>query len=79
MLGAPEVPEVVVTLGSRGSLLYAGGEEHRIETEPVSGVDPTGAGDAFAVGYLAARSGGAEPLAAARCASGLVTELLSRR
>ena len=69
VLGAPEVPEVVVTLGSRGSLLYAGGEEHRIEPEPVSGVDPTGAGDAFAVGYLAARSGGAEPLAAARRAS----------
>ena len=43
------------------------------------GVDPTGAGDAFAVGYLAARSAGEPPLAAAHRASELVMELLSRR
>jgi sugar/nucleoside kinase (ribokinase family) len=79
VLGDVDVPELVVTLGSRGSILRAGGEEHRIEIEPVSGVDPTGAGDAFAVGYLAARSSGEPPLAAAHRASALVTELLSRR
>lgn len=73
------VPEVVVTLGSRGSILRAGGEEHRIEIEPVPGVDPTGAGDAFAVAYMAARADGCEPVAAARSASHLVTELLRRR
>lgn len=79
VLGDVEVPEVVVTLGSRGSILHAGGEEHQIAIEPVADVDPTGAGDAFAAGYLAARSTGAEPLAAAISASDLVTELLSRR
>ena len=79
VLGDVAVPELVVTLGSRGSILRVGGEEHRIEIEPVSGVDPTGAGDAFAVGYVAARSGGEPPLAAAHLASELVTELLSRR
>ena len=79
VLGDVAVPELVVTLGSRGSILRAGGEEHRIEIEPVSGVDPTGAGDAFAVGYLAARSAGEPPLAAAHLASELVTKLLSRR
>jgi sugar/nucleoside kinase (ribokinase family) len=79
VLGELEVPEVVVTLGSRGSILSTGGRKHRIEIDAVSTVDPTGAGDAFAVGYLAARSEGAEPLAATRRASDLVTELLARR
>jgi len=73
------IPEVVVTLGSRGSILHVAGEEHRIEVEAVPNVDPTGAGDAFAAGYLAARSAGNEPVAAARRASDLVSELLSRR
>jgi sugar/nucleoside kinase (ribokinase family) len=79
VLGDLPVPEVVVTLGSRGSIVRADGAEHRIEVEPVQGVDPTGAGDAFAVGYLAARAEGEEPVAAARSASALVTELLRRR
>jgi sugar/nucleoside kinase (ribokinase family) len=79
VLGPVLVPEVVVTLGSRGSILYAGEREHRIEIEPVLGVDPTGAGDAFAAGYLAARSTGEEPLAAARSASRLVSDLLAGR
>ena len=79
VLGGVAVPEIVVTLGSRGSILLAEGAEHRIEIDPIRDVDPTGAGDAFAVGYLAARSGGAEPLAAARRASDLVSKLLSSR
>jgi sugar/nucleoside kinase (ribokinase family) len=79
VLGPTSVPEVVVTLGSRGSTLFANGEEHRIEIEPVAGVDPTGAGDAFAVGYLAARSEGADPLDAAHRASDLVARLLAGR
>jgi sugar/nucleoside kinase (ribokinase family) len=79
VLGEVAVPEVVVTLGSRGSIVHAGGEEHRVEVEAVPNVDPTGAGDAFAVAYLAARSEGVEPPAAARRASDLVTKLLSRR
>ena len=65
VLGSVDVPEVVVTLGSRGSILRAGGGEHRIDVEVVRGVDPTGAGES--------------PLGAARRASELVTELLSRR
>jgi sugar/nucleoside kinase (ribokinase family) len=79
VLGDVDVPEVVVTLGSRGSILRAAGEEHRIEIEPVPNIDPTGAGDAFAVGYLAARSTGSDPISAARSASDLVIELLSGR
>lgn len=79
VLGDLSVPEVVVTLGSRGSILYADGRVHRIDAEPVPDVDPTGAGDAFAVAYMAARADGAEPVAAAGSASTLVTELLRRR
>jgi sugar/nucleoside kinase (ribokinase family) len=79
-LRALGVPEIVVTLGSRGSLVYADGRLERIETQPVGGpVDPTGAGDAFAVAYLAARAGGHAPVPSARRAGALVTGLLARR
>ena len=74
------VPEVVVTLGSRGSLVLANGRLQRVATQPVEGkVDPTGAGDAFAVAYLASRSGGHAPAASARRAGALVTGLLGGR
>jgi sugar/nucleoside kinase (ribokinase family) len=71
------VAEVVVTLGSRGSLVLAGGRLEQVDAERVDGeVDPTGAGDAFAAAYLAARSRGVEPLGAAREATALVGRLL---
>ena len=79
-LRALGVPEIVVTLGSRGSLVYADGRLERIAAQPVGGpVDPTGAGDAFAVAYLAARAGGHAPVPSARRAGALVTGLLARR
>jgi sugar/nucleoside kinase (ribokinase family) len=74
------VPEVVVTLGSRGSLVLSNGRLERVATQPVAGeVDPTGAGDAFAVAYLAARAGGHAPAASAHRAGALVTGLLDGR
>jgi sugar/nucleoside kinase (ribokinase family) len=77
VLASLGVPEVVVTLGSRGSLVLADGRLERVAAEPVEGVvDPTGAGDAFAAGYLAARAGGDAPGAAARRATALVAGLL---
>lgn len=79
-LRALGVPEVIVTLGSRGSLVYADGRLERVAASPVGGpVDPTGAGDAFAVAYLAARAGGHAPVPSARRAGALVTGLLARR
>jgi len=79
-LRALGVPEVIVTLGSHGSLVYAGVQLERVPAQPVGGpVDPTGAGDAFAVAYLAARSGGHAPAASARRAGALVTGLLAGR
>jgi sugar/nucleoside kinase (ribokinase family) len=74
------VPEVVVTLGSSGSLVLADGKLERVPARPVGGeVDPTGAGDAFAAAYLVSRSTGHAPAAAARRATALVAGLLGRR
>jgi hypothetical protein len=43
---------LIVKLGSKGSLVWHEGELHRIEATPVKAVDTTGAGDAYAGGYL---------------------------
>ncbi len=76
-LGRLGVPEVVVTRGRQGSVVLTGGEVHELSSRPVRTADPTGAGDAFAVGYLAARSEGRNPLDAARAAGDLVARFLS--
>jgi sugar/nucleoside kinase (ribokinase family) len=73
------VPEVVVTYGSRGSVVYAGGDTTPVPCHPIQGVDLTGCGDVFGVGYLAARSDGLGPVAAARRATALVALLLTNR
>lgn len=74
------VPEVVVTLGSQGSIVLADGRLERVTARAVRGhVDPTGAGDAFAGAYLAARAGGQSPSSSARRATALVGDLLGRR
>jgi sugar/nucleoside kinase (ribokinase family) len=73
------VPEVLVTLGPRGSIVYAEGREQFVPANEVEDVDPTGAGDAYATAYLAARSEGSAPVAAARRATSLVEGLLAGR
>ena len=73
------VPEVVVTYGSDGSTVFAGDEVAHVPCHPIRDVDVTGCGDAYAVGYLAARSDGLAPVAAARRATALVSLLLSSR
>jgi sugar/nucleoside kinase (ribokinase family) len=73
------VPEVIVTLGSRGSIVYTGGESTPVPCRPIRDVDLTGCGDTFAVGYLAARSDGLGPVGAARRATALVALLLTNR
>jgi sugar/nucleoside kinase (ribokinase family) len=74
------VPEVVLTLGPRGSVVIVNGRAEEIPARPVEDVgDPTGAGDAFASAYLSARSGGHAPASAARRATALVAALLLGR
>lgn len=46
------VETVVVKLGSRGSLVRHGDDVHQVAVKPVDAVDTTGAGDAYAGGFL---------------------------
>lgn len=52
---------VVVKLGADGAVWASGGDVVTIAPVPTSVVDPTGAGDAFAAGALAAWLGGSPP------------------
>jgi sugar/nucleoside kinase (ribokinase family) len=71
------VPEIVVTRGAAGSVVIVHGRAEEIPARPVGrDVDPTGAGDGFAVSYLAARADGHAPASAARRATALVAALL---
>ncbi len=72
------VPEVVVTLGSRGCLVVARRSLVHVPTEPLSGIDPTGAGDAFAAAYVVERDRGHAPRRAAGGANKFVHDLLAR-
>jgi sugar/nucleoside kinase (ribokinase family) len=74
------VPEIVVTFGSEGSLVFAEGQAEHVPARALAGeVDPTGAGDAFVAAYLVSRSSGYAPVPAARRASALVADLLGGR
>lgn len=75
--------EVVVTLGADGALsVDRSGVLVRVPAVAVDAVDTTGAGDAFAAGWLTARLRGAGPRerleAGAACASGVVTRVGTR-
>jgi sugar/nucleoside kinase (ribokinase family) len=79
-LATLEVPELIVTRGARGSLVFTAGELVEVPARPpVPGVGAIGAGDAFAAIYIAARSRGRPPVLAARRASAFVGAMLSRR
>jgi sugar/nucleoside kinase (ribokinase family) len=78
VLGDPAallVPEVVVTHGSRGSTLYVNGRPETVPAFPLP-AEPTGAGDAFSIAYVAARSIGSTPSAAAGYATAVVGAVL---
>jgi 2-dehydro-3-deoxygluconokinase len=55
--------EVIVKEGARGCVALIDGERHTVAALPVTVVDPVGAGDAFAAGYLAERLAAAAPAA----------------
>jgi len=81
VLGDPAsllVPEVVVTHGSRGSTLYVNGRPEKVPAFPLP-AEPTGAGDAFSIAYVAARSIGSTPSAAAGYATAVVGAVLGTR
>jgi ribokinase len=68
LVGEISAPTVVVKLGARGCAVRSAGVETRYDAVPAEVVDTTGAGDAFAAGFLV---GGPELAleAAARCVS----------
>lgn len=74
------VPELLLTLGSRGALVVTPSlTEHVPAVDLDPDVDPTGAGDTFSAAYLVARARGAEPVEAARTATDTVAAFLAGR
>ncbi len=66
--------EVLVTLGSLGSLILYKGEEFHIPSYPAPQVvDATGCGDTFMAGYLYCRAQGIAPQEAGRFAAAMCT------
>jgi sugar/nucleoside kinase (ribokinase family) len=76
VVGDVDVPELLLTLGSRGSIVRIGGTETHVPCTPLD-VDPTGAGDAYMAAYVAARAAGQPPVAAAYRATSVVAKVLS--
>jgi sugar/nucleoside kinase (ribokinase family) len=76
-LRALGVPEVLVTLGSRGVLVCAAGELETVPVRRVEATDPTGAGDSFGAAYLAGRAAGYGAVGAARRAGRVVADILA--
>jgi sugar/nucleoside kinase (ribokinase family) len=72
LVGELGVPTLVVKRGARGCVVRTEGSEREFPAEPAEVVDSTGAGDAFAAGFLL---GGPELAlsAAARCVSSMGT------
>ena len=77
-LKALGVPEVVLTLGHRGSVVYADGLAEHVPTHPLDRVDPTGAGDVFMAAYASFRVRRHAPPSAARLATETVYTLLAQ-
>ncbi len=72
------VPEVILTLGSRGAWVVTSEFMEHVPAVRVDGsVDPTGAGDTYSVTYLVQRAEGAEPIEAARAAAAAVSAFLA--
>jgi sugar/nucleoside kinase (ribokinase family) len=70
------VRELLLTHGARGATVVADGRVHEVPAFPLEG-DPTGAGDGFCVSYLAGRSAGLAPAAAARRATAVVAAMMT--
>ncbi|RYJ00180.1 MAG: adenosine kinase [Acetobacteraceae bacterium] len=58
MLARQDVALVALTRSEKGSVIIAGEERHEIPAVPTEVVDTTGAGDAYAAGFLAALTRG---------------------
>jgi 2-dehydro-3-deoxygluconokinase len=68
----------VVKLAERGAAVFSGGVIHRAAAAPVAGAESTGAGDAFAAGFLAALLRGKGPEACGRAGNAAAALVLAR-
>jgi sugar/nucleoside kinase (ribokinase family) len=74
ILAEAGVKEVLLTLGSMGSIIYADGVFHEIPAYPAADVvDATGCGDTYMAGYLYMRNKGASFDQAGRFAAAMCT------
>jgi sugar/nucleoside kinase (ribokinase family) len=78
-LGSLGVPEIVLTLGRSGALVYADGLAEHVPTRPLDDVDPTGAGDSFMTAYASYRLRRHSPRSAAQLANATSRALLVSR
>lgn len=69
--------QVVMTLGDRGALWSSTGELVALQGESVAVVDTTGAGDAFAAGFLASRLAGSSPRDALTVGAALAARVIA--
>lgn len=76
---ADACPLLVVTDGAHGARVYAEGRMKMVPAPAVVAADPTGAGDVFAAAFFAALDRGAETLHAARFATLIATQSVTRR
>lgn len=73
------VKEIIITLGSMGSVIYDGQTYHRIPAyTPKEIVDATGCGDTYMTGYLYQRAKGHSPQEAGRFAAAMSTLKIER-
>jgi len=74
-----DVDLAALTMSERGSLILAGDATHEVAAAPVRVVDTTGAGDAYAAGFLAAltRDGGLPLPECGRWAAAAAAEAIS--
>ena len=69
--------EVIVTEGAQGATLFGPSGRLKVDARPTKVVDATGAGDAFAAGFLAARVRGADDRVALELGAAAAAEVLA--
>jgi sugar/nucleoside kinase (ribokinase family) len=72
-----DVALAAITRGGDGSVVVRGGETVEVAAEPTRVVDTTGAGDAYAAGFLAALTAGRGLAACGRLGSIAAAEIIS--
>jgi sugar/nucleoside kinase (ribokinase family) len=77
-LARPHVKVAALTCGAQGSVVIGGGETHKVSAEPIDKVvDTTGAGDAYAAGFLYGLANGRPLNVCGRLASIAAAEVIS--